>query len=213
MAASVTGRVQVNPGHYTPSHYLTPQRMASIGWQLRLMTDSFPRGSVLEVGRGSGLGRHLLEQEGFSVTSIDIDPALRPEIIAPISAIPIGNNAFDCFVCCQVLEHMPWQIAKDGLRELHRTCRLGGVLSVPTVSRLIALSVFGPRRDGFRVLGRLPSWGARRRNSDEHSWELGAGLSLQEFREALKSTGFDVVCQLRSVTWFYHQFFVVKPTQ
>lgn len=211
-AAPFVARPQVEATHYRPSSYLTPKRMASIGYQLQLVATHFPAASVLEIGGGGGLARQLLREEGHEVLPIDLDPALRPDVVAALPDLPLRGDAVDCVLCCQVLEHMPWEASRAALREMYRVARKGAVISVPSVQRGVALVAFGPVRDGSRAI-ELPALGASRiRNRREHHWELGAGVSLAQFRAAIAEAGFAVAESFRPVTWMYHHFFVLKKS-
>lgn len=203
--------VQVDAAsHYRPSRYLSPRRMASIGWQLQLMAEHFPCGSNLEVGGGTGLARQLLTQEGFRVRTLDVDPALRPDVVGSVTQLPFADAAFDTILCCQVLEHVPWDASQLAMRELHRVCRTGGVISVPSVRRAAALVMIGPRRDGSRTVSGRNFGPAPLRHTREHYWELEAGVTERAFRDAIRATGFEIVRDLRPVTWMYHHFFVLR---
>ena len=87
--------------------------------------------SVLEAGPGSGLVTDWLRRAGTQVTTLDIDPRLEPDLVAPVTDIPAGDDRFDAALCSQVLEHMPFDEAVTGLRELGRVSRLGVVVSLP----------------------------------------------------------------------------------
>ena len=177
-------RPQVAAAHYRPSRYLTPKRMASIGHQLQAVATHFPGASVLEIGGGGGLTRQLLREEGHHVIASDLDPALRPDVLAALPRLP--------------------------LRDIHRVCTRGAVISVPTVRKAAALTVFGQVRDGSRSL-ELPSLGRGRvRNTKEHHWELEAGVRLRQFRAALDAAGFAVADSFRPASCMYHHFFVLE---
>lgn len=198
------------PTHYLPSNYLSPQRMGSVALQVSLVKEHFPKAHTLEIGVGSGLSSHLLNLEKVHVTTFDFDRQLHPAVVGSIANLPFRTNAFDCFLCCQVLEHLPWPLAAQSLKELARVCRSGGVLSVPTVKRMIGIYAFGPRRDGMLRIP-LPSFfKMNKREEKEHYWKLGVEVAEKTFRRQLVASGFEIVTDFRPATWLYHHFFVVR---
>jgi SAM-dependent methyltransferase len=208
------GGIQVDASHYRPLEYLSPRRMASIGYQVQFMARHFPRAMVLEIGPGTGLATDLMRREGHAVTTLDIDPALHPTTAGSITRLPFADGAFDCVMCCQVLEHLPWEWSQVAIGEIFRVVRRGAVISVPSVRRMAAIVFTGPRRDGART---LPLFNFRRaplRHTQEHYWEIAAGVKEREFRAALTRAGFTVAEELRPYTWMYHHFFVLtrRPT-
>lgn len=60
-------------------------------------------------------------------TRLDIDPAVSPDIVAPLT--DLGDiGPFDIAYCSHVLEHMPPHEIDQALRELHRVLKPGGFL-------------------------------------------------------------------------------------
>ena len=184
--------------------------MQSIGWQVYLAAKYFTRGTILEVGVGARLPAQLLREEGWQVTGMDIEPQLKPDIVGSVDRIPVADASFDCFVCCQVLEHVPWSNAQTALRELHRICRRGGIISVPTCARAMVISYFGPKRRKTVLLHGLNLVQAKPRTPKEHHWELEAGVRTSAFRRAVAAAGFRIIREVRPSALLYHHFMVVE---
>lgn len=205
--------VQVeSEAHYNPLSYLEPARMASIGYQVRLLAQHFPKSAVLEVGVGAKLAAHILTTIGHPVTTLDVDQRLEPDLLGSVTAIPADESSFDSFLCCQVLEHIPWELVSDALQELRRVVRLGGVISVPSNKNTWAIikhdahSSNGHRRITFR------SWRKRpiKNKSGEHHWELESNVTTSDFERKLKAAGFTIVEDVRPIQNLYHHFFVLR---
>ncbi len=204
--------VQVaSKAHYDPLKYLHPRRMASIGYQFRLVTTHFPQSSVLEVGVGAGLTALILRQLGHRVQTLDVDARLEPDILGSVTEIPAAPNQFDAFLCCQVLEHLEWKLVDDALRELFRVAEKGGVISVPSNRPTWALIKHDSRSSGHRriTLGSRRNKPMKNRHG-EHHWELESNVTTHDFRTKMVAAGFKVIAEIQPVENLYHHFFVVS---
>lgn len=114
-----------------------------------VVAEGYVHGEVLEVGCGEGRGVELLLAKASGFTAVDkIEEALqklRAQFpsgrfismdLPPLHGLP--DNAFDCVVSFQVIEH----IRKDAffLQEIHRVLRPGGVALLTTPNRSMSLS-------------------------------------------------------------------------
>ena len=70
----------------------------------------------------------------MEVTTVDIDPALGPDVVGSVTRLPFDDDAFDVALCCEVLEHLPWDEAEAALQEVSRVVSRGAVVSVPDVT-------------------------------------------------------------------------------
>ena len=204
--------VQVDAAtHYDPITYLNPQRMASIGYQFRLLHQHFPEAAVLEVGVGAGLTTHLLRQLGHRVETIDVDDKLEPDIVGSITDIPAEDEAYHAFLCCQVLEHLPWDDLENALSELARVVTAGGVISVPSNKPTWLLLKHDSISSGTRRI----TLGARRNKpmkvtDGQHYWELESNRTTEDFRKKIRAVGLRIEYEIQPVENMYHQFFVVR---
>jgi SAM-dependent methyltransferase len=101
--------------------------------------------SLLDVGCNVGalLRDSLGVNPGLRLAGIDVNAAalakarrLVPEAelhCGGAEALPFADTCFDCVTCIEVLEHIPGQLRRPALREMHRVLRPGGrlVLRVP----------------------------------------------------------------------------------
>ena len=76
--------------------------------------------SILEIGPGNGFTSSFLKRAGYEVVTVDINPALKPDICAPLHELKqhLAGQKFDLVVCCEVLEHMPWDEFRSNVRYL-----------------------------------------------------------------------------------------------
>ncbi len=200
---------QVDPSHYDPGEYLDAGRMASIAHQFLSLHNKFPGASVLEVGVGSGLATQLLRKLGHAVTTLDFDGRLAPDLVGSVTDIPAADGAFDAFVCCQVLEHIPFEQVDRALKQLHRVSKKGGVLSVPTLRRRLLVGWHSWKSTRIRSLTLPSRLGKPFRTPDQHHWELEANVRTGDFMRKLVAAGFMVAQEFQPTECPYHHFFVV----
>jgi SAM-dependent methyltransferase len=89
---------------------------------------------VLEVGAGGPLAARVARLRGCKVTTLDIDPARSPDVVADVADLAaFADASFDAVFLLEVLEHVA--APERALDELRRVLAPGGalVLSTPFV--------------------------------------------------------------------------------
>jgi len=166
-------------------------------------------GSVLEVGPGSGHTTWLLRQWGMKVTTLDFDEAVGPNVVGDVTRIPCDDDAFDCVIAAEVLEHIPFDEFGKALAELGRVCRGHIVVTLPApfVGAAALLNFSGLNNKGL-FFG-LPYWVAHKFDG-QHYWELGKrGFSVWRIRRQIRRQGFRIVSDFRPAPSLYCYFFVL----
>jgi hypothetical protein len=175
---------------YFSDHYFSMPQLCSFAHQLHHIHGMHPR-SAIEIGIGNGFVSTFLRRAGISVLTADINPALEPDICAPLSEVR-GQIAapVDLVICCEVLEHMPLELLDENLDHLrslgnrlfltlpnsYRTWGLGGFAFLPKLgARPIDLV--------FNIPWKRPIAGG------PHFWEVGysAGCSRRALVDKLRS--------------------------
>lgn len=123
-------RPQVGAEHYSEPGYNSKERVCSYWHQVDELL-GLGATSVLEVGPGSGVVTEWLRRAGLRVTTLDMDPAVGADLEGSVTTLPLPDGAVDAALCCQVLEHLPFDQLEPALAELGRVVRLGVVISVP----------------------------------------------------------------------------------
>ncbi|MFI1104434.1 class I SAM-dependent methyltransferase [Streptomyces melanogenes] len=161
-----------------------------------------PQGRLLDVGCGPGmLVRHLLDTrpEEFQITGCDQSPAMIDAAIARskgsgnveltvarVEKMPFPDKHFDVVVAMGVLEYAD---AGDGLREIARVVRPGGLVVVTMLNplspyRLVEWFVYWPL---LRVLGRAERLlGAQRHAADTSGIRA---IPLTRLRRMMRESG------------------------
>ncbi|MFC1735267.1 class I SAM-dependent methyltransferase [Candidatus Hydrogenedentota bacterium] len=174
------------------------ERISAYRHQAACAARTSPR-SVLLIGKGDGLTIRFLEQAGFPVVCMDIEELMAPSVVASVHQIPFREGAFDVSVCCEVLEHLPWEDFHSSLRELRRVTRDALVLSVPDTRRCMTLHLKGPRISKWQLEFECQASFAARPNRPipkgklaklGHYWEIGyEGVTKKVVKRALRSAG------------------------
>lgn len=95
--------------YFNENYFALPQ-LFSFAQQIHDIHNMKPE-NILEIGIGNGFTSTYMKRAGFNVTTVDINPELQPDICCPIDELPsyIKESRFDLVVCCEVLEHMPFE--------------------------------------------------------------------------------------------------------
>lgn len=201
--------------HYDAG-YLAGWRLHSIAEQASLALEIAPR-SALEIGVGAGISVAMLRAAGVAVTTVDIQPELKPDIVADVRSLPLDDGSHDVVICCQVLEHLPYAELGAALRELRRVARRRLVLSLPDIERPLCVTLRAPFL-GFRRFERSfrarrvdAAWRRHRLEEMGHYWEIGVdGIRPRAIESHLASAGFGRIRTHRLHERPWHRFFVAE---
>jgi hypothetical protein len=189
------------------------RRLHSYRYQLIYALRSQPRTALL-IGKGDGLVMDLLRRARVEVTTVDIDPTLAPDVVASVEDMPLPADAFDVTLCCEVLEHLPFDRFRVCLEELRRVTRGHLVVSVPDLRRFLRFRLQVPRVDLDWQLS-LPRRGLKvtpeRFAACPHYWEIGfAGTGGRAVRHAIRESGWCIVESRRVSELPWHHFFYCR---
>ncbi|WP_353235492.1 methyltransferase domain-containing protein [Diaphorobacter ruginosibacter] len=160
--------------YYTDESNFSPEHLFSMSYQIRQLHSFRPR-RVLEIGIGNGFVSTFLRQAGVDVVTADINPALRPDVCAPLHELPrhLEGEQFDVVSCCEVLEHMPFSEFGRNL-DIIRGLAPEAFISLPghfpwagVMGRLGIHNRFVDVSLGIRIP-------CRRRLTDGHFWEIAS---------------------------------------
>ncbi len=166
-----TPTVQVQNAHYGGA-YDHKARWLNYWYQIREVLAAKPA-TVLEIGLGGGLVAAYLRAQGITVTTMDIDPSLTPDVVGSITAIPLPDASFDVVLAAEVIEHIPFEEVTTALTEMARVSKKTVVVSTPDSRRtLLSFDAKLPFLPAVRLFLKVPS--LRRHAFDgQHYWEMG----------------------------------------
>ncbi len=202
--------------YYAPfGHYFTGGRVNSYAHQIKAALEQKPA-SILEVGKGSGMVAAALRTLGIKVTTLDIQRDLEPDVVGSVTAIPLPGAAFDVTLCCQVLEHLPFEDFSCALVELRRVTTGALVLSLPDDSRYYSVDARLPFNLALNwnwspVSVPARSFPSSKRSKMGHFWEIGyRGTSLRNVTAEIRGSGWLIEKTWRVPELSWHRFFVLK---
>ncbi|MFW3615171.1 class I SAM-dependent methyltransferase [Billgrantia antri] len=187
-------QIQISPerlsrDYYRFQRYNSKQRMLAYWHQLKLIEECRPA-TLLEVGVGSGIVTAYLRHQGVSVTTLDINPALRPDHVGSILRPPpaLAERRFDVVLCSRVLHHLPFDEFPQALSMLSRLTERHCLLTLPVndfrlycLLRLTSTSPFTLSLPLPLALKRV--WQRRRgRTSGSGLWQIDASPATSRRR-------------------------------
>lgn len=203
--------LQVPASHYDFLKYMHKRRWCSLYHQIAEVVLSTPT-SVLEVGVGNGFLGLILTQTGLFYESLDIDPELHPTYVGSVLEIPFKDSCYDTVVCCQVLEHLPYELFENALSELFRVAKNTLIISLPDVGVVYPFHV---HRFFEKKLIPRPFVKRRHKFDGEHYWELNKqNFGLKKVKMNMdriaKKYGFVLEKHYRVWEHPYHHYFIFK---
>jgi predicted SAM-dependent methyltransferase len=166
---------------------------------------------ILEIGPGPGVFSLVLRSMGLDVTTVDIDPALEPDIRGSLTRIPVRDRAFDVACAFQALEHLPFDESLEAMREMRRVARHFIVISLPDAKTLWPYSFHVPKVGEMKFFVPRPRFKKANHEFDgQHYWEINKrGYDLKRIARSLEDcAGAKITKTYRVHEYPYHRFFV-----
>jgi len=206
---STTFDVQVDSSLYTTAQYCLPGRFAAYAYQIKEILDSGAK-KVLEIGPGNGVVTYVLRKAGIHVDTLDHDPALNPDFLASVLSMPFAQNSYDAVMCCQVLEHLPWQHFRKAMEQISNIAKEIIVVSLPHVPRRYYIEFKFPK---FKKMG----WAIDMQPKNmpmsfngEHYWEIGRGVEEKDVLCIFDELHLTVQKSFRVPEFLIHHFFCLS---
>jgi len=201
-------KIQVNKNHYDFLKYVNKSRFISYYYQIKEIYLSNPK-KILEIGTGNNFVKKICQND-FNYTTLDIDKELNPDIIGSVLKIPKRENSFDFVLCCQVLEHLPFNDFEKALNELARVSTNDILLSLPYSRIGIKFQLKIPFIRTISILIRIPMFYKKYKFNGEHYWEIGTrGCSLRKIKKIV-SKYFKINKIIYPYENEYHVFFRLR---
>ncbi len=211
---------QIEKEHYQTLAYLKRERFYSYVEQIELVKKYAQTGdTILEVGKGNGLIEHILKELlGFSVTTLDINPDLHPDIVGNI--LKPGEwmkKPYDVVLAFEVLEHLPFHDARKALEHLVQVAQKYVLISIPDMRSFVSarFSMFERFPLTVQKVISFPRLTHRHQPfGKDHYWEIGINAgkhktTMKKIKSELLK-GFTVVEHFRCHLVPWHHYFVIQ---
>jgi hypothetical protein len=196
------------------AEYLSKDRFISYHHQLRLLFALNQQvKNILEIGIFNSLFTDILRHYGYNVTTADVDPNLKPDIILDLTDdFEIPKNQFDAIVLFQVLEHLPYEQSEKALKKLAAATKKFVVISLPHHSQFFALQLrYSYKQRSRYLLFKVPKFWSNKPLCNEHYWEIGIkGYPKQRILNSIAQAGLTVKQEFIDPIHPYHHFFVLE---
>lgn len=167
---------------------------------------------LLEIGGGIWVVSDFFRRRDYHVVAVDLNVCFQPDIVASVDALPLRSDVADCVLCCQVLEHLPYELFEICLRELYRITRKYVVMSLPidATCRRIRIDIPGLHIDRLWAV-RENIWKENRLIREGwHYWEIGRRDStLDIILSKIKNVGWKVLRHYINQDNTNHYFFLL----
>ncbi len=206
----MNSRPQVLKEHYFKG-YDTKERWVSYWYQINEVLWTNAR-KVLEVGVGNKTVSNYLKERGIKVTTVDINPDLKPDHVCSVIELTkcFKPNSFDVVLCAEVLEHLPFEYFGKALGELHSVTKRYVILSLPYAGANFCTSLKLPLTRRMDLKFKVPYFFLPHKFNGEHYWEIGKkGYPLKKILALLKKKFRIIKCYFPAED-MYHAFFVLK---
>lgn len=196
--------------HFDFNAYATKARWNSYWHQLDETFAAKPK-RVLVVGGGDAVVPEVLRSAGIDVVVVDVVDDLEPDVVADVRDLPFETSEFDVAICCQVLEHIPFETVPTALGELRRVTSGRVVVSLPDRARKVGIEL----RVGLgRRFARRIEWPRRSEQwefNGVHHWEVSTGNYPLTLVQETLAREFRIEREYVVDQNTYHRFFVLAP--
>jgi hypothetical protein len=203
--------VQVDASHYDFQTYTDLPRWTSYWHQITETLALAPK-TALIVGLGDNIVYEILTRVGGGkFYTFDFDKNLHPDFEGDVVNIDgiLGERKFDVILCCQVLEHLPYEKFEDILRQMERHAD-NVIISLPCSAMQYGFKVKLPLIKTVKVNIYIHKFFKRYKFNGEHYWEIGTrGYTRRSILRSMKKFFTVEKWYVAPYNW-YHVFFILR---
>ena len=169
--------IQVSKSHYDFDEYVNLKRWNSYYYQIyEIMHSKYD--DILIIGNGDGIVANLLKMFNKKITILDFDENLKPDIVGSVTDIDkLLKKKYDIIVCCQVLEHIPFENFEPVIELFSRYASNKVIISLPNCRYWYNINITLPLLREKKFLFSFKkifrnSWDINKQGFGEHYWEI-----------------------------------------
>ena len=163
--------------------------------------------NILEIRAGSEVIKNCLRKFVKDYQVMDINSKLNPDILSDLREFrPELKEKFDCVICAEVLEHMPFEDLEKNLTNIYNYLIGEGKAMITIPHRRARVMIITPLSYQKPLIVTLPSWLKSSPKSfyqqfikkriwidPHHCWEIGDGkLKKRDVESVIKKIGFSI---------------------
>lgn len=129
---------------------------------------------ILEIGKGNGFISSFFKNMGYNITTFDINESLNPDVVGDILELTkyFKLNSFDLVICCEVLEHLPFEYFEKSLNEIDKINKNMLFLTIPEFKSFSGFNLFIKYFNKNKFLSFHIGTKAKHKLTEQHFWEL-----------------------------------------
>lgn len=163
--------------------------------------------SILEIGAGNEIVKNCLSKFVKEYKVMDINPKLKPDILSDLREFRLElKEKFDCVICAEVLEHMPFKDLRKNLNNIYNYLTREGKAIITIPHRRARIMIITPFSYQKPLIITLPSWLKSNLKSfwkqfikkkvwidPHHCWEIGDGrVKIEDVEKLMSKVGFEI---------------------
>lgn len=156
---------------------------------------SYREENFLEIGVGSGFTANYCRNQGAKVTTLDIDPDKKPDIVANVVSYDF-NQKYDHLMAFEILEHIPYDEFEKVVKKLRLFIKKYAFISIPRNERTVfSLNIKLPKIKPIELEWKIL---AGKITTENHHWELDyKGFSKERVERLFKESGLTIEGRLK----------------
>lgn len=168
---------------------------------------------VLVIGQGDNIVPSILRACDLEVDTFDILADMEPTYVGDILQIDdIVHKQYDCILCCEVLEHLPFDKFELALSKLNKISRKKVIISLPVFGLAGYIKIWAPKYINFTMMISIPFYKPGRKViCDKHYWEINSKGTPQKLIKNSIAKYFKITKQYRVKDEPYHFFYILEP--
>ena len=167
----------------------------------------FESKNVLEIGAGNEIVKNCLNRFIENYKVMDINSKLNPDILSDLREFkPELKEKFDCVICTEVLEHMPYEDLEKNLSNIFCYLNKNGkaLIAIPHRENRVAILNLFSHQEPLMIT--IPNWlhtpkgyylrffkKERKTKDPHHCWEIGMdNVERKNVEDVIKKVGFHI---------------------